>query len=191
MYLYAWLTPVVVFKGTKVGIVEEATVPAPVAAVEPGTTGNEQKQKMLREMTEDCAASEELTPEQRDQFYLLLLANADVHSNDDHPGHTNLVKHRIDTGSSPTIRQPVCQVVPHKWENMLDRKIIQPSSSPWASLIVLVPKKDGSMRFCIDYRKVNAVTQCDAYPLPRIDDMLNTLAGVKWFSTLDMVSGYW
>ena len=77
-------------------------MPAPVAAVEPGTTGNEQKQKMLREMMEDCAASEELTPEQRDQFYLLL-ANADVFSNDDHPGRTNLVKHRIDTGSSPPI----------------------------------------------------------------------------------------
>ena len=81
-------------------------MPAPVAAVEPGTTGNEQKQKMLQEMMEDCAASEELTPEQRDQFYLPLLANADVFSNDGHSGRTNLVKHRIDTGSSPTIRQP-------------------------------------------------------------------------------------
>ena len=110
--------PVVVFKGTKVGIVEEATLPAPVAAVKPGTAGNEdiseQQQKMLQEMMEDCATSEELTPEQRDQFYLLLLANADVYSNDDHPGRTNLVKHCIDTGSSPPIRQPVCRVAPHK-----------------------------------------------------------------------------
>ena len=153
---------------------------------------------MLREMMEDCATSEELTPEQRDQFYLLLLANTDVFSNDDHPGRTNLVKHRIDTGSSPPIRQPVRRVAPHKREeasrllkDMLDRKIIQPSSSPWASPIVLVPKKDGSVRFCIDYRKVNAVTRRDAYPLPRIDDTLDTLAGAKWFSTLDLVSGYW
>lgn len=156
-----------------------ATVPAPVATVEPGTTGNEQKQNMLREMMEDCAASEELTPEQRDQFYLLLLANADVFSNDDHPGRTNLVEHRIDTGSSPTIRQPVRQVAPHKREDMLDRKIIQPSSSPWASPIVLVPKKGGSVWFCIDYRKVNAVTRRDTYPLPGIDDTLDTLAGAK------------
>ena len=56
---------------------------------------------------------------------------------------------------------------------MLDRKIIHQSSSPWTSLIVLVPKKDGSVRFCIDYHKVNAVTRRDAYPLPRIDDMLS------------------
>ena len=133
--------PVDVFKSAKVGTVEEATLPIPVAAVEPGTAGNEdiseQKQKMLRDMMEDCAASEELTPEQRDQFHLLLLANADVFSNDAHPCPTNLVKHRIDTGSSPPIRQPMRRVAPHKREeasrllkDMLDRKIIQPSGSP-------------------------------------------------------------
>ena len=74
---------------------------------------------------------------------------------------------------------------------MLAKGVIQPSSSPWASPIVLVPKKDGNVSFCIDYRKVNAVTRRDAYPLPRMDDTLDTLAGAKWFSTLDMVSGYW
>ena len=74
---------------------------------------------------------------------------------------------------------------------MLSKKVIRPSCSPWASPIVLVPKKDGSVRFCIDYRKVNGVTRRDAYPLPRIDDTLDTLAGAKWFGTLDMVSGYW
>ena len=52
-------------------------------------------------------------------------------------------------------------------------------------------KKDGSTRFCIDYRKVNAVTRKDAYSLPRVDDTLDTLAGAKWFTTLDLLSGYW
>lgn len=74
---------------------------------------------------------------------------------------------------------------------MLERDVIQPTNSPWVSPIVLVQKKDGSMRFCVDYRKVNSVTRKDAYPLPHVDDTLDTLAGSKWFSTLDYLSGYW
>ena len=68
--------------------------------------------------------------------------------------------------------------------DMLTRAVIQPSSSPWASPVVLVPKKDGSFHFCINYRNVNTITRTDAYPLPCVDDTLDTLAGSKWFSTL-------
>ena len=74
---------------------------------------------------------------------------------------------------------------------MLQNDIIHPTNSPWASPVVLVRKKDGSLRFCVDYRKVNSLTRKDAYPLPRIDDALDTLSGSKLFSTLDMLSGYW
>ena len=61
---------------------------------------------------------------------------------------------------------------------MLDQGVIQPSSSPWASPVVLA-KKDGSLRFCVDYRKLNAVTKKDAYALPRINDTLDALGGIK------------
>ena len=81
--------------------------------MEPGIRANDtalnQKQQMLKMMAENCTMSEELTPEQREQFYLLLLANADdiVFADNDHPGRTNLIKHRIDTRSSPPVRQTI------------------------------------------------------------------------------------
>ena len=74
---------------------------------------------------------------------------------------------------------------------MLANDIIEPSSSPWASNVVLVRKSDGNLRFCIDYRRLNSVTIKDSYPLPRIDSCFDALGGAKYFSTLDLRSGYW
>ena len=112
-------------------------------------------------------------------------------------GYTSLVKHEIDVGNAQPIRQSVRRQSPAQ-RDILDKEIDKvlktgqavPSHSPWASPVVLVRKKDGSARLCIDYRKLNAVTKKDAYPLPRIDDILDSLAGSCWFSTLDMASGY-
>ena len=75
-------------------------------------------------------------------------------------------------------------------KRMQDQGVIQPSCSPWASTVVLVRKKDGTMRFYIDYRQLNKVTKPDVYPLPRISDLLDQL-GKAVFSTLDLAAGYW
>ena len=74
---------------------------------------------------------------------------------------------------------------------MLTQDVIVPSASPWASPVVLVRKKDGGVRFCVDYRKLNSITKLDEFPLPRIDDTLDLLSGAKYFTTLDLASGYW
>jgi hypothetical protein len=85
-------------------------------------------------------------------------------------------------------------VVDEHIDDMLERKVIEPSMSPWSSSIVLVQKnsKDGSIkyRFCVDYRALNAVTKPDTYPIPNIVDTLDSLGCSKIFSVLDMASGY-
>ena len=74
---------------------------------------------------------------------------------------------------------------------MLDRGVIEPSNSPWSSPVVLVTKKDGSIRFCVDYRVLNSLTVKDAYPIPRVDECLDALSGSKWYSSMDLNSGFW
>ncbi|GBM39276.1 Transposon Ty3-I Gag-Pol polyprotein [Araneus ventricosus] len=113
-------------------------------------------------------------------------------------GHCNMTQHRINTGDHPPIKQyPRRLPLARKEEadplvkDMVGNGIIEESSGPWASPIVLVKKKDGSTRFCVDYRKLNEITKKDSYPLPRIDDTLDALNGSQWFTTLDLKSGYW
>ena len=74
---------------------------------------------------------------------------------------------------------------------MLDAGVIRPNNSPWCNAVVLVRKKDGSLRFCIDFRKLNSLTVKDSHPLPRICEMLESLAGAAHYSTFDMNSGFW
>ncbi|UYV70559.1 hypothetical protein LAZ67_7003536 [Cordylochernes scorpioides] len=113
-------------------------------------------------------------------------------------GRSNLAKHRIDTeGAKPIKHKPYRvsakerEIIKEQIDEMLRDGIIRPSSSPWSFPVILVKKRDGKYRFCVDYRKLNDVTVKDVYPIPRIDEVLDTLQGSKYFSAIDLKSGYW
>jgi len=112
-------------------------------------------------------------------------------------GQSDVVEHTIDTGDNRPVKQrarriPIAhqEIAENMVSEMLKKKVIRSSTSAWASPIVLVTKKDGTTRFCIDYRILNGLTTSDAYPLPRVDDCLDSMNGSKLFSTLDLQSGY-
>ncbi|KAK3755142.1 hypothetical protein QZH41_020562, partial [Actinostola sp. cb2023] len=113
-------------------------------------------------------------------------------------GCTSAVKHRIKLNDNIPFKQRHRRIPPAQYEevrqhlkDMLECGVIRESHSPWSSPVVLVRKRDGSLRFCIDFRKLNARTVKDAYSLPRIDEALEAMAGSSWYTTLDLKSGYW
>ena len=113
-------------------------------------------------------------------------------------GFCPIVQHDIDTGDTRPIKQsprrpPISarDVEDEILDEMLEAGVIEPSNSEWASPVCLVKKKDGTYRFCIDYRRVNAVSRRDAFPIPDIQDALVNLRGSKYYITMDLLSGYW
>ena len=139
-----------------------------------------------------------LSLEQQRDLRRLIDEYQDVFSKEGNPiSSTSLVEHEIHT-TGPPIRLPfrrqnpvVRDIEQQQVKEMLRDEVIRPSTSPWASPVVMVKKKDGSMRFCVDFRKMNDATIKDAHPLPRIDDTLESLHGSQYFTTLDLKSGYW
>lgn len=140
------------------------------------------------------------TEAQGRQIAQLLREYHDVFSTGDGDmGRTQLVEHEIPiTPGARPLRQPARRLgaekeaeVDRQIEELLQQGLIEPAHGAWSSPVVLVKKKDGRWRFCIDYRRLNQVTVQDAYPLPRIDESLDALAGSRYFSTLDLLSGYW
>ena len=140
-----------------------------------------------------------LAENQKGDLRQLIYAYADLISTKDTDiGRTHLATHEVNTGT----HSPICQkpyrvefknrhVIEEEVEKMLSIDLIEPAKSPWSSPVVLIPKKDGSVRFCVDFQKVNSVTVRDAFPLPRIDDIIPLLGGKKYFVGLDLASGYW
>ncbi|RXN02784.1 reverse ribonuclease integrase [Labeo rohita] len=137
-----------------------------------------------------------LPPDGKQQLRRILESNCQVCTL--RPGRTDVLQHRLYVTHPVPIKQRPYRMSPSKQavvreqlEEMLKAGIVEPSHSAWASPVVLVPKKDGKMRFCVDYRKVNAITESDAYPIPNITEILESLAGAAIFSTIDLNSGYW
>ena len=113
-------------------------------------------------------------------------------------GTTHMVQHKIETGNVPPIREQPRRTSPWKHDeierqvtDLLQQGKVKETSSPWSSPVVLVTKKGAIQRLCVDYRQLNAATANDAFPFPRVDDSLAALSGSRWFSTLDLASGYW
>ena len=141
---------------------------------------------------------EHLSPLQQQQLNGLFKEFSDVFSQgEDDLGCTPLLEHTIET-HGPPLHQPYRRQNPTvrreemaQVQQMLASDVIRPFNSPWALPVAMVKKKDGSLRFCIDFRQLNAATVKDVHPLPRINDLLDALHGARWFSTLDLKSGYW
>ena len=149
----------------------------------------------------DLTGLEAWPPEQVEKARSLLKEYHDIFSLEKHDmGHTKAAKHKIvlKDPDTPPFRERFCRIPPPQLNEvrahlkmMLDAGVIRPSNSPWCNAIVLVRKKDGSLRFCIDFRRLNSLTVKDSHPLPCICETLESLAGVAHYTTIDMNSGFW
>ena len=182
----------------------------PVASKEDAEVGLEAKQcstVFVRDTDVHSLLVEEMFPissdlvpeEEKLRHYEVLSTYADCLSKGPWDlGTAKGVRQTIDTGSAKPIQVLPRRVPSHKRQQMrsqvdemLEAEIIEPSDSPWSSPVVLVAKPDGSQRFCVDYGALNSVTKRDLNPLPRSDDILESLSGAQWFSHLDFFRGYW
>ena len=149
----------------------------------------------------DLTGLEAWPTEQAKKARSLLKEYHDIFSLEKHDtGHTKAAKHKIvlkDPDTPPfkerfhRIPLPQLDEVRAHLKMMLDAGVIRPSNSPWCNAVVLVRKKDGSLRFCIDFRRLNSLTVKDSHPLPRICETLESLAGAAHYTTIDMNSGFW
>ena len=163
-------------------------------------TVEENNQVQVRKQQLEAALGQLDIPRQEKETLLSFLTNHHqaFSLEEGEQGETDLVTMEIKTWDARPRRQAVRRMPPavrqeisRQLEQMQRNGVIESSRSPWASPVVLVKKRDGSHRFCVDYRALNAVTVPDSFPLPRIDDLLDQLGKSTYFSTIDLASGFW
>eukprot|EP00731_Ephydatia_muelleri_P008795 Em0004g1133a len=192
--------PIVLHKQEVVGTLhslDEHNSMACSAGVDTQGSHNTSVQSIAKQLVDKVA--EGVTDNEKDELQQLLLKyNGILSQYEGDLGRTDLVYHHIVTGDHKGIKQSGRKLPFHQREEvkelldgMLERQVIETSQGSWSSPVVLVKKKDGSTRFCVDFRQLNAVTKKDAQPLPRIDKTLDVLGSARWFSCLDLTSGYW
>ena len=155
--------------------------------------------QFTKQITNQIVCGENLTPNQIIRLKEMISSYSCILStNEFDVGRTDLLEHDIHTGDAAPVRKHPYRLSPSEQakvdelvERMRKEGIIRESCSPWAAPIVLVRKKDGTTRFCCDWRGLNEVTRKDAYPLPRIDATLDRLHGMKFFTSLDFTQGYY
>lgn len=195
-------TAVLLYPRTVIGTLEDVHVvslPAGVTEVLPNvaTMASHTATPTVQDQMEGIDLSK-LSAEEQGQVRSLLKKYSSVFSaHDTDLGCTNLISHDIPVLDDIPVRQRYRRIPPSEYEvvkehinQLLGAEVIRESSSPYASPIVLVKKKDGSPRMCVDYRQLNNKTRKDAFPLPRIEESLDALTGARWFSTMDLASGY-
>ena len=169
---------------------------------EPGEVSNDPNleglvpEHLSQVFAESC---KQLDDQQQDELAKLLVENQDVFAKSEFDlGDFSAIEHTIDTGDAKPIQLRMRRTPPafvkeeeEHLEKMLKAGVIQESTSDWAAAPVLIRKRDGTVRWCIDFRRLNAVTTRDVFPLPLVDDCLDTLSGSVWFSKLDANSAYW
>lgn len=195
-------TDVLLYPHTVVGSLQEVCL----VSLPPGiqetpaqlaTVASQSVSPTVQEQIRDVDLSSVPTEAQSKVRSLLTRYTSVFTSHDGDLGCTSLISHDIPLADDVPVRQRYRPIPPSEYEEvkqhinqLLEAQIIRESSSPYASPIVLVRKKDGSLRMCVDYRQLNSKTRKDAFPLPRIDESLYALAGARWFSTMDLASGY-
>ena len=182
---------IVIRKGDKIAQLHKVTVDT---TVDPSETTDDEFPSVF-----DLTCLEHnSTPDELDDVKKMIIKWKHLFSKDSTDlGRTSLLKHRIDLHDNVPIKEKARRIPPHMIDELRDHiqqlysmGVIEESVSPWSSPVVLVRKKSGELRMCVDYRKLNAKTIKDCYRIPTIEELIDTLSGAKWFATLDLSSGY-